>query len=215
MAFAVDDQTAERLIEAAGEVFGEQGFQLATIRDICARAGANVAAVNYHYRDKMGLYLAVLRKSLSRESPDAVRQLVEKNENPEEALGLIIRHILRMMYGTGERNAWHVRIMVHELAHPSAALDLVVEEVIGPIYLTMRQVLSRLLGTPPDHDTTRLCAHSVIGQVVHYAHAREVIARLWPDLKMTKDRLDQIGKHITEFSIYSLRALASRKGASQ
>jgi len=214
MAFPSEDQTRDRLIEAAGEVFAEQGFQLATVREICARAGANVAAVNYHFRDKMGLYLAVLQKSMREESPDAVRKLIANSDSPEEALGLIIRHILRKMYGEGERNAWHVRIMVHELAQPSAALDRVVAEVIGPTYLAMRQVLSRILGTPPDHDTTRLCAHSVIGQVVHYAHAREVIARIWPDLKMTKGRLDQIAQHITEFSLSSLHAFANKKGAA-
>ena len=38
--------TRSRLLEAAGEVFAEHGFQATTVRDICARAGANVAAVN-------------------------------------------------------------------------------------------------------------------------------------------------------------------------
>ena len=60
----IADDTQAKLLEAAGQVFAEVGFQAATVREICARAGANVAAVNYHFGDKMGLYIEALRQSM-------------------------------------------------------------------------------------------------------------------------------------------------------
>jgi AcrR family transcriptional regulator len=54
-------KTEQRLLEAAGEIFAEFGYRAATVRQICEKAGANIAAVNYHFGDKEKLYLAVLR----------------------------------------------------------------------------------------------------------------------------------------------------------
>ena len=54
-------ETEKRLLEAAGEIFAHYGYRAATVRQICEKAGANLAAVNYHFGDKEGLYLAVLR----------------------------------------------------------------------------------------------------------------------------------------------------------
>ena len=50
------DTTKAKLLEAAGEEFADKGFEKATIRGICELAGANIAAVNYHFGDKEQLY---------------------------------------------------------------------------------------------------------------------------------------------------------------
>ena len=205
------DPTRARLIEAAGQVFAEHGFQSATIREICTRANANIAAVNYHFRDKAGLYLAVLRHSMTLDlgHPDP-RQTAVNSESPEEALRLIISAMLHRMHSPITGRACHLRIMAHEMAQPTEALPRVVEEVIGPNYAVMRRILSRLLGTSPEDDLTRFCAHSVIGQVVHYAHAGPVIKLLWPDLRMTPERLNQIAAHIAEFSLAATQTLKEK-----
>jgi len=51
--------TRERLMEAAMVEFAQRGYAGATVADICARAEANVAAVNYHYGSKEKLYQEV------------------------------------------------------------------------------------------------------------------------------------------------------------
>ncbi len=204
------EATRARLLDAAGEVFAQNGFEPATVREICTRAGANIAAVNYHFRDKMGLYLAVLQESICVAKLADVREATEQSSSPEQALHLMISAMLRRMSTSAERCNWHVRLMAHEMVNPTAGLDRVVELAIGPNYVTLRGVLSQILGLPPDHDTTRLCAHSVIGQVVHWAHARPVIARVWPDLEMNDARLAQIARHITDFSLAALHAFSER-----
>jgi TetR/AcrR family transcriptional regulator, regulator of cefoperazone and chloramphenicol sensitivity len=198
------DATRVRLLEAAGPVFAEHGYQAATVREICARAGANVAAVNYYFRDKAGLYLEVIRYSLSESGLPEPREAVMQAKTPQEELRMMIGAMLRRMYGVTKGPACHFRIMVHEMAQPTEALPGVVKEIMEPNYEAMRGILGRLLGKPPGDDVTRLYAHSIIAQIVHYAHARPVINLLWPELKLTPERLDAIAAHISAFSLQAI-----------
>ena len=55
-----DRETRARLLYAAARLFAERGYARVTVRDICKKARANVAAVNYHFGGKDGLYRAVM-----------------------------------------------------------------------------------------------------------------------------------------------------------
>lgn len=55
------DATRKRLLEAARHLFSERGFAAVTVRDITRAARTNVAAINYHFGGKLGLYEAVRR----------------------------------------------------------------------------------------------------------------------------------------------------------
>src|SRR5215208_4632461 len=85
------ERTKERLIDAAGEMFAELGFHHTTVRRICQRAGTNIAAVNYHFRDKTGLYTEVVRQSMRAAKLDAVRAAFDQNAPPEKILRAVIK----------------------------------------------------------------------------------------------------------------------------
>jgi AcrR family transcriptional regulator len=205
------DRTRERLIDAAGEMFAELGFHHTTVRQICNRAGANIAAVNYHFRDKTGLYTEVVRQSMRAARLDAVRAAFDQNAPPEEILRAVIKTRLESLRGL-DLGDWHFRIFAHELAKPTPAMNVVVNEAIRPLYLRMCQLLSMMLKLPPDHQKTRLCAHSIIGQILFYAFAAPVISRLGPAMKMTQPQVDLIANHIAEFSLAYLRKTKPSSG---
>src|SRR5271154_2215209 len=99
---ASPDETRRQLLEAAGEVFAEVGFRDATVREICRRAGANVAAINYHFGDKETLYLEVLHyahgKALEKYPPLLG---VAENAPPEKKLGAFILSMLQRIFDKG------------------------------------------------------------------------------------------------------------------
>ena len=62
-----------------------------------------------------------------------------------------------------------------------------------------------MIELPAADEQTRLCAHSIMGQVVIYVLAGPFLARLWPDMKMTPEQMDRIADHIADFSLAYLR----------
>ena len=203
------DPTRAKLLDAAAEVFAEQGFHAATVREICSRAGANVAAVNYYFGDKGELYEEVLRQAFSTVHTAELREALSGIE-PEEAIRLSIRYLLERICDP-DRPSWAMRLIMHEMAQPTPAIGRAIDEIIGPNYALLRGTIGRMLDLPPDHEKTRLCAHSIIGQILHYKQARVAITRLWPDLSLDKEGIDRIARHIADFSLAYLKA---RKKAS-
>jgi AcrR family transcriptional regulator len=209
------DATELRLIEAAGQVFAKVGFQAATVREICTRAGVNIASVNYYFGDKMGLYIAVLRESMSHEPGAAVQLGVNAGKkDAREGLRLLLRAMFSVVLAD-ERRGWYMRIMAHELANPTPALDRVASEVIARNYTRLRGLIGKIIDRSDEDDLTRLCTHSIIGQILHYAHGRPMISRLWPSLAMTPETLQRIADHIATFSLAGMDAVAKGTSATK
>ena len=112
------DPTRSKLLHAAGDVFAEVGYHAATVREISRRAGANVAAVNYHFGDKLELYTAVLRETMQGPSLEAVRIALNRQAPPEETIAEVIKAMLaRICSGDNRDRRW--RLMMHEQSRRS------------------------------------------------------------------------------------------------
>jgi AcrR family transcriptional regulator len=128
MSDATVRETRQRLLDAAGEVFAERGFRAATVRDICQRARANIAAVNYHFGDKERLYTAVLRYAFGcalEQYPPLLD--LDGDASPEQRLRAFIRSFMLRCLGEGNP-AWLGKLMAREMAEPTHALDILIQE---------------------------------------------------------------------------------------
>ncbi|MGD0295614.1 MAG: CerR family C-terminal domain-containing protein [Bryobacteraceae bacterium] len=198
------EDTRTKLLDAAAEIFAELGYHRATIREICARAGVNGALVNYHFGDKLELYAQTLQRLVSVARLDAVRAALNQKAPPETILREAIKARLRGV-AASDHSGWLFRIVAHEMTQPTPAMTHVVNSVLRPLYNQVYEIAGALIGLPAADEQTRLCAHSVMGQVIIYAFAGPVLARLWPDMQMTPENLDRIANHITDFSLAYLR----------
>ena len=201
-------ETRTRLIQAAGDVFGELGYEAATIRDISTRAGANIAAINYHFRDKLGLYTETLKTAIAAQS---IHESLTRFTSmpPEQGLSLFISDMFRQMFHP-EHPSWYSKVVAHELAQPTPGMAVAVEQVMRPMTNVLCNLVGQILEISPTDLQTRLCAHSIIGQIVHYMHGRPVICLLWPDWELTPAELNRVAEHITQFSLEAMKALSKR-----
>lgn len=208
-------ETRDRLIAAAGEVFAELGFRRATIRAICARANVNIAAVNYYFGGKRGLYAAVLTDAHQR-SLDRYPALLDTtpDDPPQVRFEAFIRSFLLRMLDAG-RPAWHGALMIREMADPTPALDQVVHHSIRVQFAALLDLLrdvvvSMKVGNGDsahrvDDEALRRCAMSIVAQCLYYRMARPVIERLSPG-RYGAEEIDELVRHVTIFSLAGLRA---------
>ena len=114
--------TREALLEAAGQVFAERGVDGATGKEICRRAGANTAAVNYYFGGMDGLYAATLVEAHHRLVPvEAVAAAAASALNPAAKLHAVIDLVTRALVGP-RSSTWVFRVLSRELLAPSPAL---------------------------------------------------------------------------------------------
>jgi len=208
---AASQETRRKLIAAAGEVFAERGFHAATLQEITSRAGANKAAVNYHFRDKKELYAAVVRYCLS--FRDAEPTPEEMTGQPEDRLGALIANVVGDILDPS-KPSWRAAIIDHELAQPTTALDAVLEELIAPRSRLQRDIVRNLLGPQASEETVARATVSIMAQCLIYLHDSRIRARLHPVLAKDDDP-EEIAHHITEFSLAALRSLRRRRPAKR
>jgi len=208
--------TRERLIEAAARLFAERGYRGATLREIASRAGANLAAANYHFGSKQRLYLEVARAEF-----DRLERLLEERGASAEAADLarlsqaqLVERLRERVRTTLEalldRQTAHGTLMQRELADPSEALPHIVRRHIDP----MRRALERILGRlAPELDEERIerCTRSVVGQVSFYLTHRSALLLLMRRRGYPAGFLDEVADHVTEFSLGGLERLAGQR----
>jgi TetR/AcrR family transcriptional regulator, regulator of cefoperazone and chloramphenicol sensitivity len=211
-----EDSPSRRILEAAGEVFARQGFRRATVRDICKGAGVNVAAVNYYFGDKAGLYLATLKhfRTLAFDKcPLDLTDLTTKSElKPERALKTFIRAFVFRVLEEGKAS-WFGRLVAREYIEPSAALATLVEETIRPTYLSLAAIVERFFKGYPGEEAIRLCCMSVISQSLFFLYARPVLERLFDMNRFEPQEIERIASHIWRFSVKGIREIA--KGSKE
>ncbi len=199
-----DHETRQRLLDAAARLFAERGFQDVTVRDICGQAGANVAAVNYYFRDKSGLYQEVIQQIIG-----FMQQMMERahaagpNKSAEERLRHYIRTYLQHILQGGDE-CWQGMLMAREMTDPTPGLDLIFQQAIRPNSERVRALISELMGRPISDELVGMCVGSVQTQM--FGLANPIAKRFIPHF--TPEVIDQIAEHIVRFSLGGIRAIS-------
>src|SRR6516164_7415874 len=129
-----DGDTHERLLEAAGEVFADKGYEAATVREILNRAGVrNLAAINYHFGDKERLYVEVVKNIARTQFQRNPLPAWPPETPPADKLRAFIASFVERVV-MDQQPAWHGRLMMREVFQPTGACIEFVREYVRPTF---------------------------------------------------------------------------------
>ncbi len=202
-------ETRIRILEAAAVIFAEHGFAATTIRQICSHAQVNLAAVNYHFGGKEGLYREMIRYVRARAYERyPITYGLSTDASPEQQLSAFIRSFL-LRTSFDERNHEFGTIVMREMVEPTAALDMMLDEGIRSLFGQLVGIVQDLLPENTDAETILASARSIISQCLFYLFSRSVISRMSPEEKMGQEDLDRVADQILLFSLSALKGIGN------
>ncbi|MBC02462.1 MAG: hypothetical protein CMJ34_04030 [Phycisphaerae bacterium] len=196
------------ILAAATEAFADRGFEAASVRAICAAAGVNLAAINYHFGGKAALYREVVIRAYEASRSTPMPSLAD-HDSAEEALAGWIQWYVGRSVKVGLDPAR--RLLLREAAQPTTELDGVVQSVLHPVYRALEEIVRALL--PEDIDARSLKLHclAILGQCLVHRVCREMIDRLPVEPSIGPDDATAISELITTNARASLAAAWSNR----
>jgi AcrR family transcriptional regulator len=200
-------RTRAALLEAAGNVFAEKGFDRATGKEICARAGANVAAINYYFGGIEGLYAAVLRLAHSRVvSVDHLQAVVTREPDARSQLEAILGMLARVITGPAS-SSWVFRVIGREIVAPSRVFSEMRDKEIFPKLRILRPVVAELMDLPEDHPAVARACISIVGPcIVLLIGDRRFLKKAFP--RFGFNDADAVAQHLVSFALAGIAASA-------
>lgn len=207
MAHVDTDTTRERIAEAAGEIFAERGFDGTTVRDICQRANANIAAVNYYYGDKQRLYVEAVCLAHRAHLEKYPLPAWTEDAPPQTRLADFIHTFLRRIRG-GANSSWHAKLIMREMANPTAACAELVQSSIRPQFEILLKIVRAMMPANSSPQELRLTAFSIVGQCLFYHFADPVTRNLLSVDDYAALSIERLAQHITQFSLAAIEQQA-------
>jgi len=200
------NHTRGALLNAAERLFSSRGYAAVGIREIADQAGANVASISYHFGSKHDLYLATVRRAMSRHAgEEAVEMLADPGQSREAAAVQLVRFIRLFFVTIAERPEMEPcgLLLLREALHPSEAIEAVVRDYLQP---RTRDLVGLIHVIMPDATPAELRRYSelLFGQLLYYRVFRPFIERLGNLDLSDPDTAGEIGERIAVFTLRGL-----------
>jgi len=200
-----------RLLEAAGEVFAEAGFDRATGREICERAGTNAASVNYYFGSMAGLCTAVVREARNRLAAQATFQRVMARESdPKMQFRALLEVFVTASMSPGSAS-WPQKVVSRAALAPSPAKGELPDSEGLPEAAVVSQIVAGIMKLPPNHPAVaRACITVIAPCLLMIVCDRRALLRLFPSLRLGPEHVQAMVDHLYHCGLGGLSAAARR-----
>lgn len=191
--------TKAKLLRAAAVTFADRGYRAATVREICRRARVNLAAVNYHFGGKQGLYREVfadLFKATARHDLLGTPPADLSRSGWQQFLRDWVRTMVASTTRPPPLEALKLRLFSREMIDPSENFPELYEVYMAPRIEVLKRGFAAVLPGRPSPQTLLIHIYAVLGQGLFYCQHRPLVAATKPRLKFAPGVVAQIAEVI-------------------
>ena len=204
-------ETRWKLLNAACEVFAQKGYTDAKVADICKRADANVASVNYYFRDKASLYAETWRHAFQQFEEPAFSELAEGS--PQERLREYIQTLMKNFTTKGGLGHFS-RLYLMELVNPTGLIRDAWRELIEPRRRKLHDIIREIMGQKVDDQSVLFCELSIVNQCRTLLTIEHSDLEYLLDQTLGPELINRLADHITIFSLAGIRAIGNNNQGS-
>lgn len=211
-------ETRRKLLDAAGVLFAEEGYHNTKTSDICNAAGANVAALHYHFGSKEKMYAITWQhefdKSIAKYPPDG------GVPHDAPAVERLRGHTRALVQRSIDPESRDFDIARREMSNPTGLLTSAITAAMEPLRLMHLELIRAILGPKAAKQDVQLCAMSVhaqcVGSLMHARQRRMVTKEMTPPLPpVPRFSAEALTDHIVRFSMAGLLAVRAKQGEKQ
>ena len=154
------DATKARIIEAAGQLIAQNGWAKTTNKAIAQTAEADLAAINYHFAGRDGLYRAVLTEAHAHYLNEArLREIADSKASAADKLGLLFETLIEKL---NEKDVWHGKVFISEIFSPSPHLQNFFENEGARKFQIVRRIIAEVTGLNENDPRIIPCIFSAV-----------------------------------------------------
>lgn len=191
--------TRQRLLRTALEAFSRHGFDAVGTRQIAEKAGANIAAISYHFGSKQALYLETAAFLADRMQEDLGPRLERLEAAIPGATADQCREMLSDLVGgfveillTGELGEDAPGFVLREQNRPTDAFGVLYEKLFKPLHRLTAQLVAGARGKDSPDKESQVVAHAVLGSAVAFRSARATLLKHWSKQSYSRADIRQI-----------------------
>ena len=196
------DLTKSKILDAAGRLIAQDGFAKTTSKAIAKLAEVDLAAINYHFDGRDGLYRAVLAEAHTHYIDEQeLLTVLNSSKTPTEKLEAFFESLIGKLV---ETDVWHSKVFVRELFSPTTHLYTFMQNDGARKFLFVKKIISQVSGIDENHPALLPCVLSTVApcMMLILADANgpsplKNVSKLEPALLV---------KHLMTFSVAGLQA---------
>ncbi|WP_428634905.1 TetR/AcrR family transcriptional regulator, partial [Sedimenticola sp.] len=185
-----EPSTRTMLLKTARRLFARDGYQAVSVRRLAQEAGVNPAMVHYHFRNKEGLYLAVIEETVS-PLLQRLATLVADGPLSQAALEDLLHSYLRLL----QRESWLPPLVTREVLLRDGPLQNAFSSQIAS--QMAKGLMDAVAHSPAAQNRgVELTALSVLAMALFPFIGRSVVKRVW-GISLDEQYAEQMASHIS------------------